>query len=94
MPEIADNAIKRRSGLPSKEERMRMRKNPEGEADLVVVGTKPSDEQLKALAKAQAAAGEEWKAGHEADAPRREQKLKMCGSLDGACCKLPGAVDR
>ena len=91
MPENAENAGPRmRSGLPSKEQRMK--KDPF--ADTVVVGTKPSDEQLQALAAVQATAGEEWKAGHDADAPRREQKLKMCGNLDGACCRQPGAIDR
>ena len=78
--------------LPPKGQRMK--KDPFADADMVLIADKPSSGQLQALAEAQAKAEEEWKAGHEADAPRREQKLKMCGNLDGACCKHPGAVDR
>lgn len=86
-----ENTAPRRTLLPPKDQRMK--KNFFASADTVLEGRKPDKEELAAQRALQDAAGAEWKASLDADAPRRERVLRMKGCLDGQCCyKSPGQM--
>jgi hypothetical protein len=81
----------RRTLLPPKDQRMK--KNFFASADTVLEGRKPDDAESAAQLALQEAAGAEWKASLDADAPRRARVLRMKGCLDGQCCyKSPGQM--
>eukprot|EP00967_Tisochrysis_lutea_P146450 scaffold276452_cov36-Tisochrysis_lutea.AAC.2 len=77
--------------LPPKDQRKK--KDFFASAETVLEGKKLDEDELAAQRALQDAAGAEWKASHDADAPRRERVLRMKGCLDGQCCyKSPGQM--